>query len=506
VVTPALAKARGLKIDFGPNCDLSRGRINVPSIYAPPCVPIFSGDNGGRTSMGVTKDTVTVVVYLPKYNPAAQAIVTAGGVDDDDSTKREQFSGFADYFNAHFETYGRKVRLQFVKATGETTDVTAAKADAIAVTDLKPFASIAAGTVPAAYGEELAARGVICVDCTVLRPEEYFGRHSPYLWDTRGLNLTQQYLLAAEYIGKRLAGRNARWAGQAELQRSTRKLGLIDMYTDQEHIEVMRPAVDAFDRALKTYGTGLGLYQSISLDVSKEQEQARTIIARLKEAGITTVVATGNPVPMVFLTQEATRQLYFPEWLPIEPLMGLNLPGRAYDPAQWAHAFGPTCNGVALPKDEQEADRVYRWHNGNRVPGSLGRIFYLMEQLLFTGIHLAGPKLTPHALRDALFTYPPSGGGPTTPLLAWGRGALWPHEDLSACDDMAEFWWDASAEGEDEAGHPGRGMYRYVDNGRRYRVARWPGGEPRLFDPAGTVARYEKTPPEDAPPGYEHRD
>jgi hypothetical protein len=505
-VSPEDARARGLKIDFGPACDLARGRIGVPSIYAPPCVPVFTGDNGGRTYNGVTKDTITLVVYLVKFNPAVQAIAAAGGVEDDDETMKETFSAFADYFNSHFELYGRKVKVEFFKATAEEHDTTAAKSDAIAVAGMKPLASVPTGTTSAVYGEELAARGIMCIDCTILHTQEYYAKHAPYLWDTRSLNLTQEYLLAAEYIGKRLAKRPARWAGEADFQHEQRSFGLIDVYTDQQHLESMQPAVDAFNRELAKYGSKLDVHQSIAYDVSKQQEEARTIIARLKDARVTTVVTTGNPVPMVFLTQEATRQLYFPEWLPIEPLMGKNLVGRVYDPNQWAHAFGPTCNGVALVKAQQEADRVYQWHSGRPPPSksALYPSYYMMEQLFFTGLHMAGPRLTPQTFRDGLFSYPATGGGPTTPLLGWGRTA-WAHDDVSACDDMSEFWWDPSAQGDDEAGHPGRGMYRFVDGGRRFKPGQWPAGEPRVFDPAGSAAIYDEPPPQDKPPAYEHK-
>ena len=38
-----------------------------------------------------------------------------------------------------------------------------------------------------------------------------------------------------------------------------------------------------------------------------------------------------------------------------------------------------------------------------------------------TGIHLAGPNLTPATFRDGLYRFPPSGGVATLPLLSWGE-------------------------------------------------------------------------------------
>jgi hypothetical protein len=59
-------------------------------------------------------------------------------------------------------------------------------------------------------------------------------------------------------------------------------------------------------------------------------------------------------------------------------------------------------------------------------------------------------------------------------------------------------WWDPNAEGADETGAVGKGMYRLVDGGRRYLAGRWPTEPIRLFDPAGTVTIYDEDeiPPE----------
>ena len=64
-MTPEKAELLGEDVDFGPTCDTDLGRIMLKSVYAPPCVEPFEGDNGGATSAGVTADEVTVVYYQP---------------------------------------------------------------------------------------------------------------------------------------------------------------------------------------------------------------------------------------------------------------------------------------------------------------------------------------------------------------------------------------------------------------------------------------------------------
>src|SRR5258708_1564532 len=76
------------KTDWGPNCDTHTGRVAVPLLYAPPCVPLFKGDNGGITAPGVTNDTITVAVYETQPDPLQQAFFEQTRADED--VKKEE--------------------------------------------------------------------------------------------------------------------------------------------------------------------------------------------------------------------------------------------------------------------------------------------------------------------------------------------------------------------------------------------------------------------------------
>ncbi|HEX9968718.1 MAG TPA: hypothetical protein VGB03_01160, partial [Acidimicrobiales bacterium] len=100
------------------------GRQYDPAFYewAPPCVPKFTGDNGGvpRNTRGVTKDTIKVVALLGNYGSAVQAILETQG-----SPSYAKFSAFAEatekYLNSKYEFYGRKIDIvpyQFKATTG----------------------------------------------------------------------------------------------------------------------------------------------------------------------------------------------------------------------------------------------------------------------------------------------------------------------------------------------------------------------------------------------------
>ena len=71
-------------------------------------------------------------------------------------------------------------------------------------------------------------------------------------------------------------------------------------------------------------------------------------------------------------------------------------------------------------------------------------------------------------------------------------------------DDAGIIWWDPEAEGEDEVGNDGVGMYRYANGGQRYLLGEFPESleEAGLFDVPSSVTVYEEIPEEDRTPDY----
>jgi hypothetical protein len=134
-------------------------------------------------------------------------------------------------------------------------------------------------------------------------------------------------------------------------------------------------------------------------------------------------------------------------------------------------------------------------------------VLYPGPQTLFTGIHLAGPNLSPQTWQQGLFSYPPSGEGRvTSTTVSFGNHGKWPFTDYTAFDDVTEIWWDPSAAGEDEVGNRGAGMYQYVDGGKRYLPGSMPTSEPKVFTRDGAVTVYDSPPPGEEQPDYPHED
>jgi hypothetical protein len=149
------AKAQGKTVDWGPTCDPSTGRVAIPLWYAPPCVePWKGGDNGGATTQGVTKDTITVAVYQSQPDALEQSLLKSSGSDESLAVELQANQQYADFFAAHYQLYGRKVKLVPIKASGDTADDVTAKADAIKVaTEIKAFASWGGPSQTSAYAD-----------------------------------------------------------------------------------------------------------------------------------------------------------------------------------------------------------------------------------------------------------------------------------------------------------------------------------------------------------------
>ncbi|HEY8545904.1 MAG TPA: hypothetical protein VIL36_12680, partial [Acidimicrobiales bacterium] len=187
-MTPQKAEAEGVEVDFGPHCDTERGLVAIPTVYAAPCVEPFEGDNGGATAQGVTEDEILVVRYEtdPAVDPVGASLVRATGVETNPETAFETGEDFAAIFAEYYETYGREVRFVQFLGSGPSDDEEAARNDAIAIADMKPFAVIGGPSQSAAvFASELARAGVLCVaSCAQALPDEVAEPYAGWLFQT----------------------------------------------------------------------------------------------------------------------------------------------------------------------------------------------------------------------------------------------------------------------------------------------------------------------------------
>jgi hypothetical protein len=496
-----VAEEQGLDIDWPDTCDTERGQAAIPSFFAPACFAPFDGDNGGASDQGVTADTIKVVLYQAPDNDAILSAITGAVTDDTPEQNTATYEAMLPLFQQYYETYGRTVELVVYRATGGAIDEVAARAAAAEIAeDIKPFAVWGGPVLTSAFSDELAARGILNLGGGGGNTPEYLEANDPYLISI-GMGPWQVRQHLAEYIGKRLSGKPAEHAGDPVLAAQQRRFGLV--YFDGGAASVL--VADELATQLGGYGEELAVVASYRnpLDVSAE---APGIIARLKDAGVTSVLLTGDPLTPATFTRVATDQGYFPEWIVTgSPLSDTTVFARTYDQTQWANAFGISTLVARSDPQLSNGRRLFRWSTCSEPPADdTIELIYPVPAVFFSALQGAGPNLTHESFRQALFNANPTPRGIGNPSLSWGLPSKgrWGQVDYQGIDDATELWWDVSAIGPDENGRDAAGMYAYVEGGKRYLVGEWPESGPGAFDPDGAVTLYEQPPASERFPDY----
>lgn len=476
------------KFGEGNNCRADGRQVGIERV-APPCVNWMTKDNGGSTAPGVTKDKITIVRFVSQSDPATQAILQGAQLADDPAVVKGAYQALFKYFNQHWETYGREVVFQDYNASGPDDNDEQMRQDAATIaTNIKPFA-VWGG--PKVFGVELASRGVICI-CTVTLSSEFYQALPPYIFGSLPTS-TEYAQHLGEYIGKKLNNRNAKFAGDElnltqGFKNKKRVFGLIYLEglkgkADPEG----KRAKDALVAELAKHGASFKETIAYTYDPGRNQQDLTTMIARMKAAGVTSLVMYVDPLYPILITGEATRQQYFPEWvISGSGLSDTTAAGRLYDQQQWKHAFGISPLWVTWAT----VSKSYGWreaHHGNpNLPngqeGVLINIYASVPRLLFTGIHMAGPNLTAASFSRGMFAYPKSGGTPATPLQFFTR------QFPTAIKDFMEIYYDGSKRGIDERGIEGSGMIMKMAIGKRYTQGQWTPEDTKAFNDPTAVA------------------
>lgn len=480
------------QIEWGDRCDTETGRLAVPDYFAPECMAPFTGDNGGATSTGVTAEEITIVNYVGQEGDPIIAYIT-DAIDNDDTTQDyfDTMKGLVDYYSAYYELYGRKINLVTYEGTGGATDEVAARADAAAISEqYSPFVVLGGPALTSAFADELAARKVMCIGCTPGQPPSFYEERDPYVWGLDG-SAIQKQTHVLEFIEKQLIGKNAEHGGDA-VKETPRSFGLVYLESSGASKEI----ADQMAASMEALGAPFAAVSAYQLDPATIQQTASQVITKMKSAGVTTIIFSGDPVAPRDFTKEATAQEYFPEWVvAASTLVDVTAFARTYDQQQWAHAFGVTQLAARSNPTTAGSYANYTWFTGQEPPAndSIG-VISPNPALFFAVVQGVGPNLTPETFRDALFASEGTRAAISQPYLTYGDKGYWGGvPDYQGVDDATVFWWDPNATGVDEVRREGTGMYQYVDGGQRYLPGEWP-TEDKLFNPDGAVAIYE-TPP-----------
>lgn len=427
--------------------------------YSPPCLK-FSGPNGGATSQGVTDKEIVVAVRIQAFaSGLVDAVSKAAGADlpsEDEADIRRTIEGLVEFFNRTYQFYGRKLRLEIFSGRGDVLKEVlgggqeGAQNDALKVAqEIKAFADISAITPP--YIDALASRKVIAIGAPYLS-RAWMKAREPYVW-SQFIDCSSIAENSASYYLSRFAGKPAVNAG-ASLNGQPRRLGIV-VPNSSWYQDCLQDGVNQ----LKQGGVNPEAIVTYAPDLNSMTTQAATIVPKLQQANVTTVMCFCDPLLMAVLTPKATEQRYFPEWVNTGvALTDQDIVGQLFAPDQWKRSIGPSYSGPSQPQGRGIGYSAYKAVRKDEP--SIGvDLIYQQLQILAIGIQMAGPNLTPQTFAEGMFRYPTRTGA----LGTWKFGP----GDYTTSQDTREIYWDPNRRSV-QTNKPG--AYVETEPGKRYPI------------------------------------
>ena len=489
------------------------GKLAYPYPQRLPCTaPLKKGQsNGGATAPGVTKDKIRIVLFLGTHaqqdadrtRPGNSAPVNLA--TNQPAYFEDSFPDFQEVLGHSFNLWGRQFEWVTVNPTG--TDEAAQRADALNVAEKKPFAVVVNVPVTAGGGQvfaaELVAKKIIVFFGGITNKEA--DRQAPYRY-LGGFDNNGAAINTAIFAARQLQGETAKWSGDFTTQK--RVFGTIhpESGIDWEYFEST-----AKKEGLKVADN---VVYSVPLDTSqqsaKNQEEAPTLVAKLKDEGVTTVLLF-TTFPMNQAVLKAADQLeYHPEW--VFSGMGaqdIEITARILNgtnPEQMKHVFGLGDLPLYIAGVDDPQRIWFNWYWGGNQGIYSAATFGTLHQLN-GAVSFAGPKLTPQTFQQGMFSMPLRGGAASKQLQSFmtGLGPTpgMPYKVYSQVGlDYAIMWWNPAASGKGKIlFDEGQGRFAYVDGAKRYafgvKGAEWKKGEPKLFDTSNSISQFDALPVSD---------
>ena len=478
--------------------ECKEGVRQVPfSAYAAPCIARFTGNNGGATFRGVTDKTIKVVVRATSdANSANAQTVDQVNKQAGRATRGEALEilqkWFDGYFSKMFDLYGRKIEfVRYNSRVSNGTDEAQGKNKEGACADATDIIKEVKGFMVITYSSDFGMSQPF-TDCAVEKggifmplasayfPESWYtGRWAPYAYHI-AMECEQITEDVAEYIGKRLWDRNAKWALDPLYQQKKRVLGTYVPDNDgYQH------CVRLNEKKLKEdYGAEVAHRFNYQLDVARFPDQAAQAVPQFQAAGVTTLINACDTISTTFLTQQAEAQRWGPEWL----LIGVALQDRAGNARLFnqnrvdGHMFGMSQLGKTsnIYGKQGEAYKAWTAAFGKAEPPRGYADIYYYALHFFNMLQSSGPILTPANIQKGVQALPPGGG-------AKGAFGTWAFKnDHTAIDDSREIYWvckhdsPASCTGP-QADDGGLGEFLETYGGKRFGTGQWPKEEPPIY-------------------------
>ena len=476
---------------------------------SPPCAPFFEGDNFGATYQGVQKDEITVLVYYDvggygltgslESTPVAGTYVdidkpnlpncppdNSGGIQNSDPNQCDHvlvrvLKGFSRYFNTRFQTYDRHVHYWAYFTAADTA--AERRSDAVANWErLKPFAVIDGATFQGfnqEYQSAISRFGVLTFSSTEAGlPNEFFRTNAPLSWGFWP-DIEHWEALFSSYICQKVAPHPVSHfglsSGNGAPNGQPRKFGIfyptdpgepgLQTFTEQLLDDLFDCGVEPIEATYPRSG--------FFVDSQDAGTEATEAVARFSSEDVTTIIYVGTE-GRFSAAADAVR--YYPEIVVAGDLENdNNYVGQLNNQNVWKNAWAMTFHIRINRLEDAPGYRAYKEGNpsGDDSAAVFARDGYSDHFMLFQGIQVAGPKLTPervdegfHALAEREST------SPFTPAIFFDEG------DYSSVKDAHETWWDPNGRSRG-GGTPSRrpGCWRVVRGGERSLAGHWKGGD-----------------------------
>ena len=456
---------------------------------APPCVAYFDGDNGGATYPGVTKDEIRVVVYADGgyystgTSKGAEQQPTSGLIDMDKPAEGEEHietravRALARFFDDRYQTYNRHVHVWMYWTVGNPT-AERLRSDAVDIyTKLRPFAVLPVTDVdPSPMVDPLARRGVMVIGSSTGRPASFYQKYPGLLWGYLP-SIEKQAEVFASWVCKKVVGRPVSFSGNADQVGKPRVLGL--MYTTDPRY----PGLTAFGHEVERLVEACGgrfrekratPFAGLTVQADQSDDYPVENMSAFVAAGVTTVIwAQGYETRQ---SQAAANLNYRPEWFTAGDgqLEGWQ-PNQYQEQSVWRYAWTVSTVVMEGPAEETpcaqaiiEADPEFLEEDAAWVCNFYS--YYIDYRQLFTGIQVAGPKLSPASMDKGYHAIPKvESSSPAVPACYYDPG------DYTCVKDALAMWWDPDSTVPDGE-RPG--CYRAVLGGRRFIGPSPPPGDP----------------------------
>lgn len=445
---------------------------------SPRCVGRWVGDNGGATSKGVTRDEIRVVYVRFDAGPFFSDLLVGAGLASTPEQDRETLDAFGAFFEKHYEFYGRKIRwiLHQNSCVANDPNYAGCLRQEARTIDKKyqPFYVFWFTNVLEEFYDELSRLGIVNTGGFHLT-QAFNEAHRPFHWDlyADGDRLMRN---VADYWCKKMYGRNASRAGDPILQTQKRKMGIMTLQQPLSYVKNAELLVRLVTGGMCGTAADKPALIQYSGDVAQANQQMTAAVQAFEEANVTSVVCMCDPLTPIFMTQAMDQQHYFPEHLIAgSASIDVDFFGRVYSPTQWRNAFGPSFLYQGVSTSDVDGTRAWRDAGKSGEPCTVCHGIWLYMELAAIQLQWAGPYPTPESLERGSQAAPPIGGwdatghDPSVLMFKFGpRG-------YTLYNDSVQVHFDPGAR---SPGDGRAGSYVAADNGRRFEIASWPGGDP----------------------------